>query len=92
MKDHSRCLLWEWLDLHLYIVVTCIERNDGEREAQAMLRVWLKDMPTPRKRFTYIHKNRVEINEEDLGELLIYMAELEDYLQEVGKTISEVLE
>lgn len=69
----------------LYIVATYIEHNEEEQKEQAILRAWLKDVPTPRKRFTYIHKNRVEINEEDLGELLIYMAELEDYLQENGK-------
>ena len=73
------------IGLMLYAIGTYIYNKEEEREAKEMIQAWLKDMPTPRKRFTYVKKHKVQINEDDLHELLVYMSELEDYFERIGK-------
>ena len=67
------------------ICYVCINKYRQKIIINEKTRDLLKFMPVPRKRFTYIKKHKVEMNEEDLHELLVYVAELEDYFERIGK-------
>lgn len=43
-------------------------------------------MPTPRKRFTFMDNGRIMIKREDLCEVSVYLYDLEEYLEKVGKS------
>lgn len=45
-----------------------------------------KDLPIPEERFTIITGDKIEVENRRLDDLLIYMQELEDYLEEEGLT------
>lgn len=65
------CLL---VPLIFYIVSDLIHRMANKANKGDMV-------PVPRKRFTEINEDGYSINQDDLSEIILYLGEVEDYLE-----------